>query len=337
MAEVFFKRAVVFFFSILAIVPALSVGGIDVCRSEPLPPSGQKDKIKSYGKTASSSPKGASTRPKKQKASESPGKSESSARPLPSGDTAAHGKSRPHRKGKPNPSEGHKTPGKSPSPQKKNTTADTADRGGSLPSERNDTSPASTHKPPEKSGSIARSERAASMPAGLDRISSGSGGRIKGKVPKLDFGGSGAWLLVQMLGMFLALGIVLLLLYIFLRWLSKFYQPMAMNRNSLFQVKDRLALEPKKALWLVELAGEYYLIATSEEGVRLLTKLDRAVISNGLEELEKKGSKGKSFLSLLSSRDKGAERGEAGSTLSSEIEVVFDGKKSNITSSGGEK
>ncbi len=90
---------------------------------------------------------------------------------------------------------------------------------------------------------------------------------MNGVEPTMLSGGYGLYL-VQTL---LALGAVCLLAWIVLRWgLKRVYGRGREGR--LMRVVDRLPLEPRRALWVVEVAGRYLLLSTSEQGSAISLK-----------------------------------------------------------------
>jgi flagellar protein FliO/FliZ len=88
----------------------------------------------------------------------------------------------------------------------------------------------------------------------------------------------------QLFGMLIALGIVVLLIYAILRWAAQkagVHNPRAMG---ILHIRDRLSLEPKKSIWIIEIDGHYYLIATHEQGITLLERLDAQSITRQIEQ-----------------------------------------------------
>lgn len=106
------------------------------------------------------------------------------------------------------------------------------------------------------------------------------------KPPKLEIFNSGSMFWVQTFGMLLALGIIVVGIYIVMRWVSKQVGLPGQYNQGLLSVKDRLSLEPKKGLWLIEAAGKTMLIATHEQGITLLQTLDENVVQEQLQQQE---------------------------------------------------
>ena len=70
----------------------------------------------------------------------------------------------------------------------------------------------------------------------------------------------------------------------------------------------RLALEPRKTLYIVRAASDYVLLAASDAGVQFLTSLDPGALEAALRELSAKPAVRSEFASLL--RRRGARPGE---------------------------
>ena len=73
-------------------------------------------------------------------------------------------------------------------------------------------------------------------------------------------------------------------------------------------VVSRLALEPRKTLYIVRAASDYVLLAASDAGVQFLTSLDPGTLEATLRESPVKPVAGSGFASLLQRR--GARPGE---------------------------
>jgi flagellar biogenesis protein FliO len=83
--------------------------------------------------------------------------------------------------------------------------------------------------------------------------------------------------------MVFALAVVVLSIFVVLRWVSSKMQTIQGMQGRLLSVTSRVALEPKKGLWIVEAAGSYYLLATHDQGVTVLDKLDTPSVRAVLE------------------------------------------------------
>lgn len=88
----------------------------------------------------------------------------------------------------------------------------------------------------------------------------------------------------QLFGMLIALGVVVLLIYAILRWAAQRAGLHAPGGGSMLRICDRLSLEPKKGLWVVEVTGQYLLLATHEQGVTLIERLDAQTAQTYLEQ-----------------------------------------------------
>jgi len=78
------------------------------------------------------------------------------------------------------------------------------------------------------------------------------------------------WMFVQTI---LALGFVCLLAYVVLRVVLPRLNVATAGR-SMVNVIDRIQLDPRRSLYVVEVTGRWLLIAASEGGVQLISELD---------------------------------------------------------------
>jgi flagellar protein FliO/FliZ len=102
------------------------------------------------------------------------------------------------------------------------------------------------------------------------------------------------WLLLRTL---LALAGVCLLAYVVLRFLSKRVYG-AQAGGGLMRVVARLPLEPRRSLYLVEVAGRYLLVGTGENGApTTLAEIDAATVKASAAEAPHP-----SFLEVLRAR-----------------------------------
>ncbi|HEV2861530.1 MAG TPA: flagellar biosynthetic protein FliO [Pyrinomonadaceae bacterium] len=60
------------------------------------------------------------------------------------------------------------------------------------------------------------------------------------------------------------------------------------SANSMVRVVDRVGLDPRKSLYVVEVAGRWLLIGASEAGVHLVSELDARSAEEAAEELERR-------------------------------------------------
>lgn len=96
--------------------------------------------------------------------------------------------------------------------------------------------------------------------------------------PALEWGGRAPGpsesLLGALLRMLLVLALVLALVYLTLNFGLRRLMRVGARAQALVQVHERIPLEPKKSLYLVEAAGEYLLLGAGEGQVSLLTRID---------------------------------------------------------------
>lgn len=103
--------------------------------------------------------------------------------------------------------------------------------------------------------------------------------RALGLQPKGDEGEAPASLGLQLVQTLVTLALVLGLVYLVLNvGLRKLMggAAVAAPAGALVAVVARLPLEPRRTLYVLKAAGEYLLVASSESGVALLSKLDTA-------------------------------------------------------------
>ncbi len=105
---------------------------------------------------------------------------------------------------------------------------------------------------------------------------------------------------------FLALAFVCGLAYLIFRViLPRVSGVGAFSSNNMVRVIDRIGLEARKNLYVVEVAGRFLLIAASESGVQLIAELDAEAAAEAERELAQSRSAartpvpGKSFADKL--------------------------------------
>lgn len=87
------------------------------------------------------------------------------------------------------------------------------------------------------------------------------------------------WMLVQtILALAFVCGLAYVVFRVVLPRLASSY-----SGNSMIRVVDRTGLEARKTLFIIEVAGKWMLVASSEAGVQLISELDPA----SAEELER--------------------------------------------------
>jgi flagellar protein FliO/FliZ len=79
------------------------------------------------------------------------------------------------------------------------------------------------------------------------------------------------WLLVKML---LGLGVTVGAIYLSLSYVARRLQGFPGARSAVVKVVERVPLEPRRTLWVVEVAGEYLLLSSGDGPMTLLAKLD---------------------------------------------------------------
>lgn len=83
---------------------------------------------------------------------------------------------------------------------------------------------------------------------------------------------------------------VCLLAYFVVRFLSRNSGFLAIRGKRLIRFVERLVLSPQKSLMIFQVAGRYYLVGVTEQGMSLLAELDQASIEHELEAVSQDGS-----------------------------------------------
>lgn len=112
------------------------------------------------------------------------------------------------------------------------------------------------------------------------------------------------WMLVQtVLALVFVCGIAYIIFRVILPRISTNF-----GGNSMIRVVDRVGLEARKSLFIIEVAGKYMLVSASEEGVQLISELDPTAVKEmeaartaGGETARLGGGNGKSFAEKLES------------------------------------
>jgi len=109
------------------------------------------------------------------------------------------------------------------------------------------------------------------------------------------------WMLVQTIfALALVCGLAYLIFRVILPRLAVSY-----GSNNMVRVVDRIGLEARKSLFIIEVAGKWMLVASSESGVQLIAELDPASAKIAEDEILKnrqlpaEGAFGKSFADKL--------------------------------------
>jgi flagellar protein FliO/FliZ len=87
------------------------------------------------------------------------------------------------------------------------------------------------------------------------------------------YGGGGSSVVMMLLETLLALGLVCGLAYAIFRWVLPRLR-VARSANSMIRVVDRVGLDARKSLFVIEVGGRWLLVAASESGVQLISELD---------------------------------------------------------------
>jgi len=91
------------------------------------------------------------------------------------------------------------------------------------------------------------------------------------------------WMLVQTI---FALGLVIGLAYLIFRVILP-RLAVSYGSNNMVRVVDRIGLEARKSLYVIEVAGKFMLVASSESGVQLIAELDADSARAAEEEIAK--------------------------------------------------
>lgn len=86
-------------------------------------------------------------------------------------------------------------------------------------------------------------------------------------------GGGGVAFFIMLLQTFLALAFVCGLAYVIFRvLLPKFTTNF--GSNNMMRVVDRIGLDTRKSLYIIEVTGRWFMVAASESGVQMISELD---------------------------------------------------------------
>jgi flagellar biosynthetic protein FliO len=100
------------------------------------------------------------------------------------------------------------------------------------------------------------------------------------------FNGGGESFFLMLLQTLLVLGLVCGLAYVIFRWVLP-RLAVARSANSMVRVVDVVGLDARKRLYVIEVAGRWMLIASSEAGVQMLSELDTASAAEAAQTLER--------------------------------------------------
>jgi flagellar protein FliO/FliZ len=111
------------------------------------------------------------------------------------------------------------------------------------------------------------------------------------------------WMLVQtVMALVFVCGLAYLIFRVILPRVSGFG---GLSSNNMVRVIDRIGLEARKNLYVIEVAGRFLLIAVSESGVQLIAELDAEAAAEAERELAQNrqtprtSANGKSFADKL--------------------------------------
>ena len=109
------------------------------------------------------------------------------------------------------------------------------------------------------------------------------------------------WMLFQtLLALVFVCGLAYLIFRVILPRLSANY-----GSNNMVRVVDRIGLEARKSLYVIEVAGRWFLVASSESGVQLVSELDAEAAAEVEQEIIQRrqlptgSATGKSFADKL--------------------------------------
>lgn len=103
-----------------------------------------------------------------------------------------------------------------------------------------------------------------------------------------------------------ALALVCGLAYALFRWVLPRLQQVGGASGSMVRIVDRTGLDTRKSLYVIEVAGRWLLIASSEAGVQLISELDATSAEEAAHEVERLRPNFKQ--STATARDAVAER-----------------------------
>lgn len=92
--------------------------------------------------------------------------------------------------------------------------------------------------------------------------------------------------LLMLLQTFIALGIVCGLAILIFRYVLPRLHTMR-AANSMVRIVDRTALDARKSLYVIEIAGRWMLVGSSEAGVQLISELDAETAEQSAAALER--------------------------------------------------
>ena len=102
-------------------------------------------------------------------------------------------------------------------------------------------------------------------------------------------GESNASFVLMLFQTLLALAFVCGLAYALFRWVLPRLQGFsgAGGNNSMVRIVDRVGLDARKSLYVIEVAGRWLLVASSESGVQLISELDATSAEEAADAVER--------------------------------------------------
>ena len=108
--------------------------------------------------------------------------------------------------------------------------------------------------------------------------------------PDAAWGGAadsgGVSFLLMLVQTLVALGLVCGLAYVIFRWVLPRLNAVS-SGSSMVRVVDRVGLDARKSLYVIEVAGRWLLIAASEAGVQVISELDEKAAAEAAAEIER--------------------------------------------------
>lgn len=101
------------------------------------------------------------------------------------------------------------------------------------------------------------------------------------------YGDSGASFFLMLVQTLLALGLVCGLAYVLFRWVLPRLQHVSGMGGSMVRIVDRVGLDARKSLYVIEVAGRWLLVASSEAGVQLISELDATSAEEAAQAIER--------------------------------------------------
>jgi len=100
------------------------------------------------------------------------------------------------------------------------------------------------------------------------------------------FGGEGGGFVLMLLQTLFVLGLVCGIAYLVFRWALPRLAAVR-SANSMVRVVDVVGLDARKRLYVIEVAGRWMLVASSESGVQMVSELDAGAAEEAALALER--------------------------------------------------